>query len=65
MRTEDVAAILSDPAYPVPPAPPAGPVGTLSWLRASVCRFAEGETHARRRALVEARLAATRPGAPA
>jgi hypothetical protein len=61
MRTEDVAAILSDPAYTVPPAPPAGPVGTLSWLRATVCRFAEGDTHARRRALVEVRLAAVEP----
>ena len=52
-----VAAILEDPAYVVPPAAP-GPFGTLAWLRASVCRFAEGEDHARRRALVEARLAA-------
>ena len=58
-----VAAILEDPAYVVPAAgtvPPA-PFGTLAWLRASVCRFSEGEDHARRRALVEARLAAVDP----
>jgi len=65
MRTvtgrDAVAAILSDPGYVVPPVPPAGPVGTLAWLRATVCRFAEGEAHARRRALVEARLAAIDP----
>ncbi len=51
-----VAAILEDPAYIVPPAEP-GPFGTLAWLRTTVCRFAEGTDHARRRALVEARLA--------
>ena len=56
-----VAAILADPSYVVPPAPPAGPIGTLAWLRATVCRFAEGEAHTRRRALVEARLAAIDP----
>jgi cytochrome P450 len=56
-----VAEILSDPAYVVPPPPPAGPVGTVSWLRATVCRFSEGETHARRRALVERRLAGIDP----
>jgi hypothetical protein len=65
MRTvsgrDAVAAILSDPEHIVPPVPPAGPVGTLAWLRATVCRFAEGEAHARRRALVEARLAAIDP----
>jgi hypothetical protein len=55
-----VAAILEDPTYKVPPAAP-GPFGTLAWLRATVCRFAEGEDHARRRALVEARLAAVDP----
>src|SRR5690242_5920687 len=55
------AAILCDPAYVVPPPPPAGPIGTLAWLRATVCRFAEGEDHARRRALIEARLAEIDP----
>jgi hypothetical protein len=35
----------------------------MAWLRATVSRFANGETHARRRALVEARLAALDPAA--
>jgi len=48
---------------PVPPPGPPGPFGTMAWLRATVSRFAEGETHARRRALVEARLAALDPAA--
>jgi hypothetical protein len=47
--------------YPVPPPGPPGPFGTMAWLRGTVCRFADGETHARRRALVEARLAALDP----
>ena len=45
------------PAYTVPDPGPAGPYGTMAWLRATVSRFANGETHARRRALVEALLA--------
>jgi hypothetical protein len=49
--------VLEDPAYTVPPPSPAGPVGTLSWLRATVSRFAAGPDHARRRALIVARLA--------
>ena len=49
--------------YPVPSPGPPGPFGTMAWLRATVCRFAEGETHARRRALIEARLAALDPAA--
>jgi hypothetical protein len=53
--------ILLDPAYVVPPAPPAGPVGTLAWLRACVPRFCEGAEHARRRALLERRLARVDP----
>jgi hypothetical protein len=60
---DQVAAILEDPAYVVPPATP-GPFGTLAWLRATVCRFAEGDDHARRRALVDARLAAVDPDVP-
>src|SRR5262245_21596858 len=44
-------------SYPVPAPGPPGPYGTITWLRATVCRFAEGETHARRRALVESLLA--------
>ena len=47
--------------YPVPPPGPPGPFGTMAWLRATVSRFAEGETHARRRALIEARLATLDP----
>jgi hypothetical protein len=43
--------------YPVPSPGPPGPYGTVTWLRATVSRFAEGETHARRRALVESLLA--------
>jgi len=48
---------------PVPDPGPPGPYGTMPWLRATVSRFANGETHARRRALVEARLAALDPAA--
>ena len=55
--------VLDDPAYTVPPPPPAGPVGTLSWLRATVSRFAAGADHARRRAMIVARLAALEPAA--
>jgi hypothetical protein len=46
---------------PVPDPGPSGPFGTLPWLRATVSRFANGPTHARRRAIVEARLAALDP----
>jgi hypothetical protein len=52
---------LTDPAYTVPPPGPPGPIGTMAWLRATVSRCAEGETHARRRALIEARLEALDP----
>jgi hypothetical protein len=55
--------VLEDPAYTVPPPPPAGPVGTLSWLRATVSRFAAGPDHARRRAMIVARLATLHPAA--
>jgi hypothetical protein len=55
--------LLEDPAYTVPPPPPAGPVGTLSWLRATVSRFAAGPDHARRRAMIVARLATLDPAA--
>ena len=55
--------VLDDPAYTVPPPPPAGPVGSLSWLRATVSRFAAGPDHARRRAMIVARLAALDPAA--
>lgn len=55
--------LLEDPAYTVPPPPPAGPVGTLSWLRATVSRFSAGPDHARRRAMIVARLATLDPAA--
>jgi cytochrome P450 len=55
--------LLDDPAYTVPPPPPAGPVGTLSWLRATVSRFSAGPDHARRRAMIVARLATLDPAA--
>jgi cytochrome P450 len=46
---------------PVPDPGPPGPYGTMAWLRATVSRFANGETHTRRRALVEALLAGLDP----
>src|SRR3954453_19870257 len=46
---------------PVPDPGPAGPFGTMAWLRATVSRFANGETHARRRAIVEALLGDIEP----
>ena len=39
----DVVAILNDPDYLVPPVEPPGPFGTISWLRATVWRFSNGE----------------------
>jgi len=48
-------------AAPVPDPGPAGSYGTMAWLRATVSRFANDETHARRRALVEALLAEIDP----
>ncbi|MGP3977556.1 isocitrate lyase/phosphoenolpyruvate mutase family protein [Streptomyces sp. 8N114] len=86
-RSEDVRAALANP-HLVPELPPAaearGPLperressgegASMAWLRATVPRFSSGETHARRRALVEAELrrvdpaelrraVASRPGA--
>ncbi|MDA0183255.1 hypothetical protein OJ997_23290 [Solirubrobacter phytolaccae] len=46
---------------PVPDPGPPGPFATMPWLRATVSRFANAETHARRRALAEARLATLDP----
>src|SRR3954468_4488796 len=48
-------------SYPVPAPGPPGPFGTITWLRATVSRFANGETHARRRALVVSLLAELDP----
>src|SRR4051794_38019067 len=47
----DARAVLSDSRYVVPPVPGGAPRGTLAWLRSHVCRFSNGEAHARRRAL--------------
>ncbi len=41
-------------SYPVPTVPEA--TDGVAWLRANVVRFSEGQTHTRRRALVEAEL---------
>jgi len=59
-RYTDVQAALADP-HLVPPPAESGPVGSMAWLRATVARFSSGETHARRRALVEADLARLDP----
>jgi cytochrome P450 len=56
-RSEDVRAVLADPRF-VPPSPTDGPVGSMAWFRSAVARFSHGAEHARRRALVEAELAA-------
>ena len=53
--------LLADPAYTVPPPGAPGPIGTMAWLRATVSRFASGDTHARRRAIVEELLAELDP----
>jgi hypothetical protein len=53
----EVRAVLADSAYLVPAAPPAAAPGGIAWLRASVSRFCNGETHRRRRALACAELA--------
>jgi cytochrome P450 len=49
-----VLAVLHDPAFVVPPVPPAS--SGVAWLRATVGRFSEGESHERRRALSVAAL---------
>ncbi|MEU4421826.1 hypothetical protein AB0F81_14465 [Actinoplanes sp. NPDC024001] len=54
-----VRAVLTDAAFVVPPVPPAA--AGVAWLRATVGRFAGGETHARRRALAVAILDAVPP----
>ena len=61
-RYADVQSALADPCL-VPPPAQSGPPGTMAWLRATVVRFSAAETHARRRALVEADLARLDPAA--
>ncbi|MBG0831424.1 isocitrate lyase/phosphoenolpyruvate mutase family protein [Planomonospora sp. ID67723] len=62
-RYGDVRAALADPALvPEPPTADGGQAGTsVAWLRATVARFSSGESHRRRRALVEAELAGLEP----
>jgi cytochrome P450 len=63
-RHADVRAVLADPGFAVPE-PPGGPAADraqgMSWLRASVSRFSNGEEHARRRSRSVASLAAIDP----
>jgi cytochrome P450 len=54
----EALALLCDPRYDVVPADTHGATAGVGWLRAAVCRFATGAVHARRRALVEQRIAA-------
>jgi cytochrome P450 len=61
-RYADVQAALTDP-HLVPPPAESGPPGSMAWLRGTVARFSAGETHARRRALVESDLARLDPAA--
>lgn len=48
----DVQAVLSDKRFEVPAPNTHGPVGTVAWLRSSVARFANGDTHDTRLAVV-------------
>ncbi|WP_149825104.1 isocitrate lyase/phosphoenolpyruvate mutase family protein [Streptomyces tailanensis] len=59
----DVRAALADPALvPEPVTAGGGRVGgSVAWLRANVARFSSGETHRRRRGLVEEELARLEP----
>nr|WP_055507353.1 cytochrome P450 [Nonomuraea pusilla] len=59
----DARAVLADPRHVPPPVRQDGAEGTLAWLRAQVSRFSAGETHARRREALTARLAALDPAA--
>jgi len=57
----DVRAVLADDRFEVPQAEPCEDVGTISWLRASVSRFANGAEHQRRRAQTVAELSQVLP----
>ena len=61
-RYVDVRAALADP-HLIPLPAESGPRGSAAWLRATVARFSTGDSHARRRALVEADLARLDPAA--
>ncbi len=58
---DGVVAAFSDSSLIVPPVTVSGSPGSFDWLRSSVSRFANGDDHARRRALVEADLAGLQP----
>lgn len=55
---DGVVAAFADSSLIVPPIPSSSSLSSFDWLRASVSRFANGDDHDRRRALVEADLAA-------
>ncbi|MEV4517785.1 hypothetical protein AB0K00_53600 [Dactylosporangium sp. NPDC049525] len=57
----DALAVLHDPGFVVPPVPAA--THGVAWLRATVGRFSDGESHTRRRALSEALLSTVDPKA--
>lgn len=56
---DEVVAALSDPRLLVPEAPPVSE--GMAWLRCSVSRFTNGQTHRRRRDLIERELAQLEP----
>lgn len=60
-RHADVVAVLDDARFAVPPAASGARPGSLAWLRQAVCRFSEGGTHERRRAIVVDALDAMSP----
>jgi hypothetical protein len=49
--------VLLDATYRVPEPTESGPFASMAWLRTTVCRFVNGATHERRRAMIEAMLA--------
>lgn len=60
-RPADVASALADPRLAVPSAPGGAFPGSLGWLRATVSRFSNGDTHQHRRGLATAELARLDP----
>ncbi|WP_030911206.1 hypothetical protein [Streptosporangium amethystogenes] len=59
----EVQAVLADPRFTVDPVPRPPFALSVAWLRGAVGRFAEGSTHAGRRAAGEAVLAGLDPDA--
>ncbi|MGW0593865.1 cytochrome P450 [Streptosporangium sp. NPDC002607] len=59
----EVRAVLADPRFTVDPVPRPPFALNVAWLRGAVGRFAEGSTHAERRAAGEAVLAGLDPDA--